>query len=112
MKRVLIAAACVAFAAVAQAQAVYKPPVEAPVQGTPCELPSGGVGLPMLNYDANGRIMRCIGTPMGEKPKWRYVAESDSDRLGQKLEQLNATNMQILAKLTELVAAQQASSHK
>lgn len=106
MKKVLIVAAAVAMASAAHAQVVFKPTyVEAPVQGTSCELPSGLV-LPFLNYDASGRQMQCIGNAMGEKPTWRYVAESDSERIGRKLDQLNATNVAILTKLSELIAVQ------
>lgn len=56
--------------------------------------------------------MQCFGTAEGGHGTWQYVAESDSDRLAKKLDQLNVTNMQILAKLSELTALQQASAHK
>ncbi|CAN7780014.1 hypothetical protein LJR296_007936 [Cupriavidus necator] len=111
MKKVLFVAAAIAMTSAAQAQVVFKPTVEAPVQGTHCELPSGLV-LPLLNYDANGHQMQCLGNAMGEKPTWRYVAEGDSERIGRKLDQLNATNMAILTKLSELIIVQQASAHK
>lgn len=111
MKKLLIVAAAVAMASAAQAQVVFKPPVEAPVQGTSCELPTGLL-LPLLTHDASGYPMQCLGNAMGEKPTWRYIAEGDSERIGRKIDQLNATNMAILAKLSELVAVQQASAHK
>lgn len=85
---------------------------EAPVQGSHCHAGSGPIPGGSVSTDANGRLMQCFGTAEGGHGTWQYVAESDSDRLAKKLDQLNVTNMQILAKLSELTALQQASAHK
>jgi hypothetical protein len=75
----------------------------------------------VINYDDKGRTMRCFASaPVHDTMmvgngggKWRYVMESESVRLEQKLDQLNATNVQILQKLTEIqVQQQQASTRK
>lgn len=121
MKKLLIVAATLAMASATQAQQLaYKPPVEAPVEGTHCDLPAGQLPIPMINYDAKGRTMRCVApAPVRDSlmvtnsgGTWRYVAESESVRLEQKLDQLNATNVQILQKLTEIQVQQQTSARK
>ena len=122
MKKLLIIAATLAMASATQAQqlAYYKPPVEAPVEGTHCDLPAGQLPIPMINYDAKGHTMRCVApAPVRDSlmvtnsgGPWRYVAESEGVRLEQKLDQLNATNLQILQKLTEIQVQQQASARK
>lgn len=121
MKKSLIIAAALAMASAAQAQqTAYKPPVEAPTEGRHCDLPAGELPIPVINYDAKGRTMRCVATaPVRDTMMvgngggtWRYVIESESVRLEQKLDQLNATNVQILQKLTEIQVQQQASARK
>lgn len=79
----------------------------APAHGSHCVVGSG-----VVSADANGRLMQCFDTAKGDQGTWQYVAESDSGRIAEKLDQLNVTNMQILAKLSELTALQQASAHK
>ena len=121
MKKSLIIAAALAMASAAQAQqTAYKPPVEAPAEGKHCDLPAGELPIPVINYDAKGRTMRCVAAaPVRDTMMvgngggtWRYVIESESVRLEQKLDQLNATNVQILQKLTEIQVQQQASARK
>lgn len=120
-KSLIIIAAALAMASAAQAQqTAYKPPVEAPAEGKHCDLPAGELPIPVINYDAKGRTMRCVATaPVRDTMMvgngggtWRYVIESESVRLEQKLDQLNATNVQILQKLTEIQVQQQASARK
>lgn len=114
MNRYLIVAATVAFASAAHAQvAAQTAPLGRAVKGVECEAPG------MLNHDGEGRMMRCASTVKGEKAKWQYIGESDSERIAQKLDQLNATmaatnatNVAILAKLSELVALQQSAPRK
>ncbi len=109
MKRILIAAAAIAMTSVAHAQLAFTPPVAVPVQGAHCD---AGVGpVPLMAYDTNGHPMQCANTDKNGAGSWQYVAESDVDRITHKLNQINATESQILVKLTELVAAQQASAH-
>lgn len=121
MKKILIIAAALAVVTAAQAQEnAHKPPVETPVEGKHCDLPAGELPIPVINYDAKGRTMRCVAAaPVRDAllvgnggGTWRYVMESESVRIEQKLDQLNVTNVQILQKLTEIQMQQQASARK
>lgn len=117
----MIITAALAMASAAHAQDnAFKPPVEAPAEGKHCDLPAGELPIPVINYDAKGRTLRCVAAaPVRDSMMvgngggtWRYVMESESVRLEQKLDQLNATNVQILQKLTEIQVQQQASARK
>ncbi|VWB98713.1 hypothetical protein BLA13014_04619 [Burkholderia aenigmatica] len=101
MKKSLIIAAALAMASAAQAQqTAYKPPVEAPAEGKHCDLPAGELPIPVINYDAKGRTMRCVAAaPVRDTMMvgngggtWRYVIESESVRLEQKLDGVVSEN--------------------
>ncbi|MBA9869713.1 hypothetical protein ACUXPM_003594 [Ralstonia sp. 151470066-2] len=85
---------------------------QVPIQGSHCDLASGPISAGSISTDANGRMMQCFGSAKGAPGTWQYVVESDSERIEKKLDQLNITNMQILAKLSELAALQQSGAHK
>lgn len=114
MRKMLFAVAALVGVSAAHAdeQIISKPPVAAPVQGTHCNFGAvgGSTGGPYA-YDSHNHLMQCAGDT--KNPTWQYVPESsDADRIARKLDELNATETQILVKLTELVAAQQADGRK
>ncbi len=110
MKKLIVFAAAISMFSAAHAQYASKPPVLAPTHGAHCNVGSGPV--PLMAYDENGHPMQCTNTGANDAGSWQYVAESDVDRVTRKLDQLNATDTQILAKLTELLAVQRANVQK
>lgn len=116
MKKMLFAVAALVGVSAAHAdeQIVSKPPVAVPAQGMHCNFSAavvgGSTGGP-YTYDSSNHLMQCTGDT--KNPTWQYVPESsDADRIARKLDELNATETQILVKLTELVAIQQAAGRK
>lgn len=110
MKKIVAVVATIGVFSTAHAQEAFKPPVAAHVQGAHC---SAGMGpIPVMTYDANGHPMQCANTDKNGAGSWQYVAESDADRIARKLDQLNATDSQILAALTELVASERSHVQK
>lgn len=110
MKKLLIFAAAIGMFSAAHAQYVAKTPLVATAKGTHC---NAGLGpVPLMAYDPSGRPMQCTHTDKNGSGSWQYVAESDFDRVSRKLDQLNSTDTQILAKLTELLAVQRENVQK
>lgn len=116
MRKMLFAVAALVGVSAAHAdeQIISKPPVAAPVQGMHCNFGAavvgGSTGGPYA-YDSRNHLMQCTGDT--KNTTWQYVPESsDADRIARKLDELNATETQILVKLTELVAVQQADGRK
>ncbi|MBN3729414.1 hypothetical protein [Burkholderia sp. Tr-20390] len=110
MKKIIVFVVSIGIFSAAHAQEAFKPPVVAPVQGAHCNAGMGPV--PLMAYDANGHLLQCASTSTNGEQSWEYVAERDLDRITRRLDQLNATNAQILVALTQLVAAQYANVQK
>ena len=110
MKKLLIFVAAIGMFSAAHAQYVAKTPLVATAQGAHCN--SGFGPVPLMAYDPDGHPMRCAHTDKNGSGSWQYVAESDVDRVTRKLAQLNSTDTQILARLTELLAVQRANVQK
>jgi hypothetical protein len=110
MKKIIVVAATIGMLSAAHAQEAFKPPVVSAVQGAHC---NAGMGPePVMTYDVNGHLMQCVNGDKHGAGSWQYVAESDVDRITRKLDQLNATETQVLTALNELVAAQHANVQK
>ncbi|WP_241302319.1 hypothetical protein [Burkholderia stabilis] len=108
MKKLSVVIAIICMFSVAQAQEVSKPPVVKPIAGAHCD--TGAGSRPPLAYDANDHLMQCSDISTNGATTWQYVPEGDGDRIIRKLNELNATNVQILAALTKLLAVQTAGA--
>ncbi|MCA7889673.1 hypothetical protein QZM25_32030 [Burkholderia contaminans] len=108
MKKISVVIATICMFSVAQAQEVYKPAIVKPIAGTHCD--TGAGSRPPMAYDAKDHLMQCSDISTNGTATWQYVAEGDGDRIIRKLDELNATNVQILAALTKLLAVQTAGA--
>ena len=108
MKKISAVIATICMFSVAQAQEVSMPPVVKPTAGTHCN--AGAGSRPPMAYDANDHLMRCSDISTNGTVTWQYIAEGDGDRIIRKLDELNATNVRILAALTKLPAVQPAGA--
>ncbi|VWC81633.1 hypothetical protein BLA39750_01242 [Burkholderia lata] len=108
MKKLGVIIATISMFSVAQAQEASKPPVVRPIAGTLCD--TGAGARPPMAYDANDHLLQCSDISTNGTATWQYVAEGESDRIVRKLDELNATNVQVLAALTKLLAVQTAGA--